>query len=259
MIALPAKEVDRTVPVALYYQLAELLEKEIRGGTWEPGGRLPSEPAMCDHFGVSRATVRQALARLERRGLVTRRAGRGTFVHQQEPGLWLLQQSEGLFQIEVDRLGRTVTSNILRAELATLPKWASEALNVPSGSEGATLERLRFLDDRVALYVVNHVPAPFARTALTTENASESLYRRLEEQEGLVPFGGRRILDAVSTDARTAELLELEQGSPVVFIESVTWDSDQKPFDCYRAWLRTDRLRIEIEVGLGSNETELNE
>jgi GntR family transcriptional regulator len=248
-IALPAKEIDRTVPVALYYQVAELLEEEIRSRGSEPGGRLPSEPAMCDHFRVSRATVRQALARLEQRGLVTRRAGRGTFVQHQQPGLWLLQRSEGLFQVEVDRLGRTVSSKILRADLGVLPAWACDALDLPNGSEGATLERLRFLDNRVALYVVNHVPAQFAKTALMTENASESLYRRLEEREGLTPSGGRRTLDAVSADARTAKLLELEQGAPVVFIESVTWDNEQEPFDCYRAWLRTDRLRIEIEVG----------
>jgi GntR family transcriptional regulator len=245
-IELPAKEIDRSVPVALYYQLAQLLEEEIRNGEWEAGARLPSEPAMCEHFGVSRATVRQALARLERRGLVTRRAGRGTFVHQHQPGLWMLQRSHGLFQLEVDRLGRTVTSTILRAEFGPLPSWACDSLRVPPGSEGAMLERLRFLDDRVALYVVNHVPAEFAETALLTENPNESLYRRLEQRHGLEPTGGRRVVEAVAADSRIAELLEVDRGAPLIFIQSATWDRVEVPFDCYRAWLRTDRLRIEI-------------
>jgi DNA-binding GntR family transcriptional regulator len=248
LIALPIKEIDRSVPVALYYQLAELLEEEIRSGGWSPGGRLPSEPSMCDHFGVSRATIRQALARLEQRGLVSRRAGRGTFVREQPPGLWLLQRSEGLFQIEVDRLGRTVRSKILRAELAALPTWACDALGVQHGSQGATLERLRYLDDEVALYVVNHVPSVYAATALGIEG-SESLYQRLEQEENLKASGGRRVLEAVSGDARIAGLLEVDQGFALVFIESVTWDRTQKAFDCYRAWLRTDRLQIEIGVG----------
>jgi GntR family transcriptional regulator len=258
-IELPTREIDRSVPVALYYQLAELLEEGIRSGDWKPGGRLPSEPAMCDHFGVSRATVRQALARLERRGLVTRRAGRGTFVHQHQPGLWMLQRSHGLFQLEVDRLGRTVTSKILRAGLEALPSWACDSLRVPHGSEGATLERLRFLDERVALYVLNYVPSEFAETALMTENANESLYRRLEERHGLEPTAGQRFVEAVAADSRISELLEVDRGAPLIFIQSVTWDRTGVPFDCYRAWLRSDRLRIEIGAsGDALGESELD-
>ncbi len=35
----------------------------------------------------------------------------------------------------------------------------------------------------------------------------------------------------------------------MVAIHSVAWDRQHRPFDCYRAWLRTDRLTIEIGVG----------
>jgi hypothetical protein len=34
----------------------------------------------------------------------------------------------------------------------------------------------------------------------------------------------------------------------VALIQSVAWDREMRPFDCYRAWLRTDRIRIDIEV-----------
>jgi hypothetical protein len=45
-----------------------------------------------------------------------------------ESGLWLLQSSEGFLSEEVDRLGRTVTSVILRAKREPLPAWARRAL-----------------------------------------------------------------------------------------------------------------------------------
>jgi GntR family transcriptional regulator len=119
---------------------------------------------------------------------------------------------------------------------------------LPRGSHGATLERLRSVDGLVALYVVNHLPERLADAALAISNPNESLYRRLREREGVTPQGGRRTLEAVAADTRLAELLELEPGSPIAYIESVGWDEESVPFDCYRVWLRTDRTRIDIQV-----------
>jgi GntR family transcriptional regulator len=253
----PAVLIDRASPVPYYFQLAELLEQEITGGRWQSGFRLPSEPELCEQFGLSRTTVRQALARLEKRGLIERLKGQGTFVRQGLPGLWLLQSSEGFFQDEVDRLGRTVTSRILRAERGSLPAWACQALELLPGTEGATLERLRSVDGLVALYVVNHLPAAVAEAALAITNQNESLYRRLREQAEVVPHGGRRTLEAIAAEPWLAELLELPPGAPVAFIESVSWDADMRPFDCYRAWLRTDRTRVDIQAAGPATTTDL--
>ena len=240
--------IDRSSPVPFYFQLAELLEHEIAQGLLKPGERLPSEPELCEAHDLSRTTIRQALGRLEQRGLIERRKGQGTFVRSGESGLWLLQSSEGFFQEEVDRLGRTVTSQILRAEREPLPGWACRALELPIRSTGVTLERLRSVDGQVALYVVNHLVDELADGALAISNPNESLYRRLNERLGVVPHGGRRVLEAIAAEGDVAELLELEPGAPVAFIDSVAWDADMRPFDCYRAWLRTDRTKIDIQV-----------
>ena len=248
MTDLPDAAIDRNSPAPFYFQLAEALEREITSGRWPSGTRLPSEPDMCEHFGLSRTTVRQALGRLEQRGLIDRLKGQGTFVQRTEPGLWLLQSSEGFFQDEVDRLGRTVTSQILSAERGALPLWACTALELPPHSRGATLERLRSVDGLVALYVVNHLAEHVAEAGLAIGNPSESLYRRVRERAGVEPYGGRRTLEAIAAPEWLAELLELGPGSPVAFIESVAWDAEMRPFDCYHAWLRTDRTRIDVQV-----------
>ena len=245
---LPDIAIDRASPIPLYFQLAELLELEIASARWKLGARVPSEPDLCRHFDVSRTTIRQALARLEQRGLIERIKGRGTFVQRTHPGLWLLQSSEGFFQDEVDRLGRTVTSQLLRAEHGPLEPWACDALGLPSGAKGATLERLRFVDGLVALHVVNQLVDDAAEAALAISNPNESLYRRLRERAGIVPYGGRRTLEAVGAPPWVADFLELPPGAPVALIQSVSWDEQMQPFDCYRAWLRTDRTRIDIQA-----------
>jgi len=241
--------IDRESPVPFYFQLAAMLEHEITAGRWKPGGQIPSEPDLCTAYGVSRSVVRQALQRLEQEGFIVRRKGHGTFVAEAQPRSWLLQSADGFFQDEVDRRGRRVESRILRLEVAPLPKWAADALDVSEDSMGVTMERLRWLDGQVALHVSDYLPERLADTVLgLREHHSESLYERLRRLEGLEVAGGRRAVEAAAAGPKLATLLEVERGAPLAFIESVLWDRSGRPFHCFQSWLRTDRIRIEMEV-----------
>jgi GntR family transcriptional regulator len=244
---LPDATIDRVSPVPFYFQLAELLEEEIVSGRWAPGSRVPSENDLCARYGLSRTTIRQALGRLEQEGLVSREKGRGTFVSDSRPRSWMIQSTAGFFGDELLRAGRPVASRILRLERTRLPRWAADALGQPAGSEGVVVERVRSVDDLVALYVVNCLP-DFAADAVAGLEAGESLYQRLAEQGGISIAGGRRSLEALEAGPKLAKLLELDAGAPLAYIESVTWDATDRPVDCYHAWLRTDRMRLEIEV-----------
>jgi GntR family transcriptional regulator len=245
-MTMPASSIDRASPVPFYFQLARLLREEIASGRWAPGMQIAAEPALGEHFGVSRSVIRQALDRLEREGVVRRVKGRGTFVVGPSNDSWRLQSSDGFFHEEVG-LGHLVTSKILRAEAGPLPRWATTALELAHGSDGATIERLRFVDGKIALYTVNHAPPELAETVRTLR-AEDSLYERLEREHGLAVHSGRRVVEAVAAQARLAELLEVQRATPLVFIESVSWDEHRRPFDCYQTWLRTDRTRIEVQV-----------
>jgi GntR family transcriptional regulator len=243
---LPTIAIDRDSPVPLYFQLAELLENEITSGRWQPGDRIASEPELGEHYGLSRATIRQALARLEQEGLITRSKGRGTFVSSSRPRSWLVQTTEGFFHDEFIQIGHRVTSRVLRSERMTLPRWAADALALPLGSEGVVIERLRSVDQLVALYVINCLPASVADIALGLD-PDESLYQRLG-RHGVSILDGRRTIEAVIAGERLATLLEVEPTDALAYIESVSWSPEREPVDCYRVWLRTDRLRLDISV-----------
>lgn len=73
-------QLDRSSDIPLYLQVRNLLISRIFDGEWPVGGLLPSEQQLCTQLGVSRGTLRQALADLEREGYVRREQGRGTFV-----------------------------------------------------------------------------------------------------------------------------------------------------------------------------------
>jgi GntR family transcriptional regulator len=203
---LPTSRIDRTSPVPFYFQLKKALAEEIVAGRWLPGDRLPSEPSICDQFEVSRTTVRQALSELEAEGMIRREKGRGTFVAEPRSTLWLLQSSHGFYE-EAVASGHSVRSRVLRRGLGPLPSWACDALDLAEGSVGVTVERVRWVDDRLVMYVITHLPASLAEVVLAADLETGSLYRTLQQSTGLSVFGGRRVVEAVTAQEELATLL----------------------------------------------------
>jgi GntR family transcriptional regulator len=68
--------------VPLHRQLFLVLHDEIDRGVIAAGAALPTEQTLCDQFGVSRITVRRALADLAEQGYIERRHGVGSFVRE---------------------------------------------------------------------------------------------------------------------------------------------------------------------------------
>jgi GntR family transcriptional regulator of arabinose operon len=73
-------DLNRSGGDPLYLQIYDGLRQRIVDGEWQHGETLPSEPELCQVFGVARGTVRQALAALETNGYISRQRGRGTYV-----------------------------------------------------------------------------------------------------------------------------------------------------------------------------------
>lgn len=245
----PRLALNRGSPLPLYFQIERTLEQEITSGRWPPGHKMPSEPELARHFGVSRSVIRQALGALEHEALIVRRHGQGSFVGTGRRRSWLLDGVEGFFQDEVVRQGRTVRSDVLRAELEPFPRWASEALEVDEGTTGVVLERLRYVDDQLTVYDLNYLPERFSETVMSLRNDPQgSLYEVLRREHGVEVAGGRRMVDAVSAGARFAKLLDVKAYTALLVVEAVDWSADERPFDCYRTWLRPDRMKIEVDV-----------
>ena len=247
MAHLPVSRIDRSSPVPFYFQLRKLLSEEIGSGRWPEGERIPSEPAICSHFDISRTTVRQALAELENEGLIRRDKGRGTFVTKPPFPSWLLQSSHGFFE-EATGAGRTVTSRVLRASVDPLPLWACDALELRNGEDGVWLERVRWVDGQVVMYVETHLPQRFADVVLTADLENGSLYKTLEEKMACSVASGRRVVEATTAQEELASVLGVKPGVPLLYVESVSRDSNGSPFECYRAWHRADRTKIAVQV-----------
>jgi GntR family transcriptional regulator len=245
----PGGAIDRGSPVPFHFQLRKLLEGEIERQRWPESQQLPSESFFSEHYGVSRATVRQALLALEQQGLIFKRKGKGSFVVRSSSGSWLLQATGGLFDDELSRRGLMVESQVLRATTEPLPEWAAKHLKVDPGSAGVTLERLRGIDGKLTVYVVDHLPEEFAGVLPTLEkDPMASLYGTLRLRYGVEAAGSERVFEAAPAGQLLGRRLGVHIHFPLIVIESVVWDATSKRIDCCRAWVRTDRLRLAVHA-----------
>src|SRR5258708_7877086 len=111
---------------ALYAQGQEHILERIRSGVWKEGDLIPTEMALVQQFGVARMTVRQALDRLIREGLLVRVRGRGTFVARPKIERELTRMHS--FSDDMRARGMVPSSRLLGREVVPAPQLVSQSL-----------------------------------------------------------------------------------------------------------------------------------
>jgi GntR family transcriptional regulator len=246
--------IDRQSATPYYLQLVEVLEERIADGVIAVGERLPSENDLCSEFGLSRATVRQALQVLETRGQAQRIPNRGVFVHQgSEPERgWVIQGREGFLENAIRSGNQAVTTAVLRHGVIAIGAVSARLLEVPEGSEAFELVRVRSVNGVPALYSVNTLAASLIEVLTSARDVldgSGSLTDAVESA-GYHLGGASRTIRAAAASDEIASALGVATGSPLLQIRSTSWTDDGRRFDVYETWVRSEVVPLEIEVGV---------
>jgi GntR family transcriptional regulator len=133
-----------TLPTPKYHQLAETFRQQIQSRELLPGDQIPSEPALCETYRLSRGTVRQALQGLVDDGLLRRDQGRGTFVA--EPMGRSQHFSLSSFADEMRRQRRVPSTRLLTSQFGPASAEVAERLSIESGTPVFHIKRLRLAD-----------------------------------------------------------------------------------------------------------------
>ena len=243
------RAIDRQSPEPFYLQLVRLMEEDIDAGKYAVGDRLPAETELCRNYDLARSTVRETLRSLQEKGRVKMVPRRGAYVMDPRQTGWSLQVADGFFEAEVDHHRRNVETHVVEAGTAPLPAAAAAALGLPTGAPGYRLKRLRYLDGELALLSVNYLVPEVAEAIEGSGvlSGTASLNRTLREA-GYSVFGARRSVEARAATAEIAARLEVSIGAPLLLVTSVSWGRDEKPFDYYTSWVRSDVVKVTIEA-----------
>jgi len=213
--------------------LTEAAQQELRQaiiqGTYNPGSQLPTEGELGEILGVSRTVVREALRGLEEEGLIARRHGVGTFVRNR-PILKNLNFNFGITEMIESAGLKSGTGHITIHEEAASEEIASQ-LNVPSGADLITIERVRTADSKPVVYSLDTFPKALVRGDEfdPTRLLKESLYQILQKEFGhVIEYGAAQILPA-NASTYIAEKLSIPKGSLLLYIVQTDYASGDKP------------------------------
>ncbi|HRX02850.1 MAG TPA: GntR family transcriptional regulator [Anaerolineae bacterium] len=219
-------------PKSITTQVSDLLAERIRSQEYAPGSRLPSESDLALQLGVSRATVRSALARLATQGLVLRKQGNGTYVNahlesfpSSAGGLWN-------FLRLIEFSGREPSIRVLSRAVRPALESEIESLALQESDPVFFLQRVFFADDIPAVLAGNAIPVSSLR------QPPEECDGQLPIDEFIVRYCNAKIaydifdICAILPDAETQDVLQLQADQPILQLRQVFYDGQNEPLLC---------------------------
>lgn len=201
-----------------YSEIEDILRHEIQTGVHKLGTRLPTEHELCERFGVSRFTVRQALSRLRETGVLDARPGIGTIVVSSADRVTFvhtLSSMEELLQYpaETDRRHLTVEKIEATSEQAVM-------LRCSPGQRWVRLKAMRVARPSSApiAAIDIHVLPKFADIFDLPNPAGASAVRQIEHHYGHRAAHAQVEIFVSRIDPQLAERLMAEEGDPALII-----------------------------------------
>lgn len=222
--------------------LAMIGEGSLRGGQ-----RLGAERDLAVDLGVSRSTLRQALAALERDGVVRRVPGRGggTFVTSAKVDRDL-SRIVGVPALLRDQ-GFLAGSRVLSAAVAVADDVTARALALGPGALVHDVVRIRLADG--APISLEHARLPAERFPdLLEQSLGGSIYELLEQRYATVPAEAEERIEVREATPDEAQILAVAPGSPLLAITRTTLDEAGAPIEFSHDLFRADRTSVTVRT-----------
>lgn len=239
--------IDFQSHIPYYLQLIEIIKYHIQEGHWQPGEQIPSELDLCQMYNISRTVVRQALRELETDNIIIKRKGKGTFVAKPKISEGLIQKLTGFYQDMVER-GLKPGTKVLHQRIIPATNKIARYLDVPSGTDIVDIRRLRFINGEPIQLVTTYIPLHLSPNLVNVDLTNRSLYEYLETEDGINLARGVRYIEAVLANDEEAGLLEIDEGDPLIMLDSISYSATGQVIEYYHAVHRGDRSRFEVEL-----------
>lgn len=212
--------IDKKSPVPLYYQLKQTILTEIQDGNVIDGDILPTEDQYCEHYGISRTTVRQAVTELVKEGILYRVKGKGTFVSKsQKPITTNLTCMYSSFISGAQAEDKKAIMVVKSAQVIEATECIAKELEIKTGDQVLFIERFQKIEGEAFSYIKSYLRYPLCDQVLDTEKFERySMYQILKSREETAVERVQRHIYARMPDSEVAELLNICEKDPLLIV-----------------------------------------
>lgn len=225
-----------------YLKIKEELIEQIESGLFVAMQKLPSERKLAEAFATTRVTLREALSALEAEARIYREDRRGWFICPEplryDPCLTLN------FADMAKQQGRVAFTELLQATKTLATKKTAQLLKVPMLTALYHLTRVRYLEERPVVYVVNYIKADYFEKLLDLD-FTQSLTATYQAHYSVRYQRTHYRVSTTSLFGEVALALRATSGSPAMLVERTNYDQQGRLIDCDLEYWRHDALCIE--------------
>lgn len=238
--------IRRLPGASLQHQVFVVLRDAIRAGHYRPGDRLPSEDRLADDFGVSRVTLRHAMASLEADGLVTKRQGAGTFVATPRVDAAIHAPHADLLA-HLRSVGETTRVKLLDLSQGPAPADVRAFFGAPPDALFHRAVRLRSARGVPMFHVVTWLPDALAASLTARDWDTKSLVDLLAAQR-IALSSGEQVIGAVLADPATAAALATPVGAPLLQVVRLHRDARARPVAHVAMLASPERFQVRLTL-----------
>jgi GntR family transcriptional regulator len=246
---------DRNGSIPLVYQLGEAVRDKIVRGEYRLDQPIPTEGELQKLYGVSRTTVRLALAKLVNEGYIRRQQGKGTYVNPR--GLVTKGKpkrlSRDMFGVKsttriIQSAGMNVRTEVRHFERSLPSEEVAEKLGIGQRDPVLHFQRVRYADDKPLVMEKSWIPAAQCPD-LRREDVKSSLYAVLFKKYHYRIAAAHQSLRAMVASESEAQTLDLKVGEPVMLVYGVTYLDDGRAIEAQESHFRAESIEFIIELG----------
>jgi DNA-binding GntR family transcriptional regulator len=240
--ALPI-QIDRSSPVPLYFQVAQRLEHMIESGELSAGMRLDNEIDLADQLGLSRPTMRRAIAYLVDRGLVVRKRGLGTQIAHAK-----VRRQVGLTSLfdDLAKSSRSPHTKVLSFTVEPASDALAVELGIGEGTDIYVFERLRYAEGEPLALMRNHVPASLLRLS-ADDLEGHGLYELLRAA-GINLKVAKQSIGARAATVAEARMLGEARRAPLLEMTRSAYDDQGRAVEHGNHIYRASRYSFDITL-----------
>lgn len=236
-------QLDRSSPIPLYYQIYKILSDSMKKSD-SVGKKLPTEERLMKIFNVSRDTVRRALQALENNGKISRTRGKGTVVTSSASQEQLTSIRSFTEQMRIEN--HIPITKVVEVKRIKANSELSKRLNVPEGDELLRVSRLRGNETYFPLALfISYLT--YRSNLNGDENFEGSLYELMREK-GTAVMEGDAVIEGRLAKGKIAKLLELEDGSPILYYERLGCNETGEPVEFVQCWYEATHYKFRIHL-----------